>query len=75
MRIYKDNREQFFSTCILKRFLVSLYTIIVIPLTTMAVINRYRTVWGIEAGENYENWLPWLPELKKQGYCEKTPRK
>ena len=36
----------------------------------MVVIKRFRTVWGVEAGKDFENWIPWFPDLKKQGYGE-----
>ncbi|KAM0421126.1 hypothetical protein ACHAPT_011018 [Fusarium lateritium] len=35
----------------------------------MVVIKRFRTVWGIDSGEKFEKWIPWFPELKKQGYA------
>ncbi|KAF4447684.1 hypothetical protein FALBO_16916 [Fusarium albosuccineum] len=35
----------------------------------MVVIKRFRTVWGIDSGEKFENWIPWFPDLKKQGYA------
>ncbi|KAH7169342.1 hypothetical protein DER46DRAFT_624555 [Fusarium sp. MPI-SDFR-AT-0072] len=35
----------------------------------MVVINRFRTVWGVESGKDFENWIPWFPDLKKQGYA------
>ncbi|KAL4731116.1 hypothetical protein ACLX1H_000076 [Fusarium chlamydosporum] len=35
----------------------------------MAVIKRFRSVWGVESGVNFENWVPWFPHLKSQGYA------
>ncbi|KLO92913.1 Uncharacterized protein LW93_4068 [Fusarium fujikuroi] len=35
----------------------------------MIVIKRFRTVWGVESGKDFENWIPWFPDLKKQGYA------
>lgn len=35
----------------------------------MASVLRFRSVWGIETGDNYENWDEWFPALKTQGYC------
>lgn len=35
----------------------------------MASVLRFRSVWGIETGNNYENWDKWYPTLKAQGYC------
>ncbi|CAG8229090.1 unnamed protein product [Penicillium salamii] len=35
----------------------------------MASVLRFRTVWGISPGTNYENWAKWFPTLKKQGYA------
>ncbi|RMJ06627.1 hypothetical protein CDV36_013767 [Fusarium kuroshium] len=35
----------------------------------MVVIKRFRTVWGIDSGEKFDKWIPWFPELKKQGYA------
>ncbi|KAJ5261366.1 hypothetical protein N7478_011961 [Penicillium angulare] len=31
-------------------------------------IDRFRTVWGVEAGPGLENWAKWFPELKAVGY-------
>ncbi|RKL00754.1 hypothetical protein BFJ68_g12620 [Fusarium oxysporum] len=35
----------------------------------MVVIKRFRTVWGVESGKDFENWIPWFPDLKKQGFA------
>ncbi|KAF5976489.1 hypothetical protein FCOIX_7065 [Fusarium coicis] len=35
----------------------------------MVAVKRFRTVWGIESGKDFENWIPWFPDLKKQGYA------
>lgn len=35
----------------------------------MATVLRFRSVWGIETGDNYDNWDKWFPTLKAQGYC------
>ncbi|KAF4497618.1 hypothetical protein FAGAP_6194 [Fusarium agapanthi] len=32
----------------------------------MVVIKRFRTVWGVESGKD---WIPWFPDLKKQGFA------
>ncbi|CAG7917827.1 unnamed protein product [Penicillium olsonii] len=34
----------------------------------MASVLRFRTVWGIAPGPNYEHWAQWFPTLKAQGY-------
>lgn len=34
----------------------------------MASVLRFRTVWGISPGKNYEDWAKWFPTLKAQGY-------
>ncbi|KAI5460851.1 hypothetical protein BGZ63DRAFT_510507 [Mariannaea sp. PMI_226] len=34
----------------------------------MPDVLRFRTVWGVEPGANYENWRNWFPSLKQQGY-------
>ncbi|OGM49405.1 hypothetical protein ABOM_003519 [Aspergillus bombycis] len=34
----------------------------------MSQILRFRSTWGVDTGENYENWQKWLPTLKDQGY-------
>ncbi|KAJ5771972.1 hypothetical protein N7520_002501 [Penicillium odoratum] len=31
-------------------------------------IDRFRTTWGIEPGNNLENWAKWFQELKTLGY-------
>jgi len=33
-------------------------------------ITRFRSVWGIDSGDNLDNWANWFPDLKKQGYGE-----
>ncbi|CAI7615992.1 unnamed protein product [Penicillium bialowiezense] len=35
----------------------------------MASVLRFRTVWGISPGKNYEDWAKWFPTLKAQGYA------
>jgi len=35
----------------------------------MASVLRFRSVWGVDPGNNYENWDKWFPTLKAQGYC------
>ncbi|KAJ5128574.1 hypothetical protein N7448_002291 [Penicillium atrosanguineum] len=32
------------------------------------IITRFRSVWGIDSGDNLNNWANWFPDLKKQGY-------
>ncbi|KAE8152252.1 hypothetical protein BDV25DRAFT_128146 [Aspergillus avenaceus] len=34
----------------------------------MTQIQRFRSTWGIERGDNYANWQRWFPILKAQGY-------
>jgi len=34
----------------------------------MVVIKRFRSVWGVESGDGFKNWISWFPELKNQGY-------
>lgn len=34
----------------------------------MVVIKRFRTVWGVESGDDFQHWIPWFPELKKEGF-------
>ena len=31
-------------------------------------VLRYRTVWGVDPGDNYQDWDEWFPSLKAQGY-------
>lgn len=35
---------------------------------TMASVLRFRSIWGIDPGTNYEHWDKWFPTLKAQGY-------
>ncbi|GAB1192969.1 hypothetical protein APSETT444_002170 [Aspergillus pseudonomiae] len=37
----------------------------------MSQILRFRSTWGVDTGDNYENWRKWLPTLKDQGYGPK----
>ncbi|KAJ5161591.1 hypothetical protein N7492_006983 [Penicillium capsulatum] len=34
----------------------------------MPSVSRFRSIWGIPTGDNYENWAKWFPTLKAQGY-------
>ncbi|KAK1148103.1 hypothetical protein N8T08_010741 [Aspergillus melleus] len=34
----------------------------------MTSVLRFRSIWGVDAGVNYENWAKWFPGLKAQGY-------
>lgn len=34
----------------------------------MPSVSRFRSIWGVPAGDNYENWAKWFPTLKAQGY-------
>ncbi|KAF4947090.1 hypothetical protein FGADI_10720 [Fusarium gaditjirri] len=34
----------------------------------MLLIKRFRTVWGVESGKDFKNWIPWFPDLKEQRY-------
>ncbi|KAH8432844.1 sugar phosphate isomerase/epimerase family protein [Aspergillus melleus] len=34
----------------------------------MTSVLRFRSIWGVDAGVNYENWDKWFPSLKAQGY-------
>jgi hypothetical protein len=36
-------------------------------------ITRFRSVWGIDSGDNLDKWANWFPDLKKQGYS-KSPQ-
>ncbi|POR33482.1 Uncharacterized protein TPAR_06321 [Tolypocladium paradoxum] len=35
----------------------------------MVSVLRFRSVWGVDGGENYEVWNHWFPSLKAQGYA------
>ncbi|KPM35420.1 hypothetical protein AK830_g11149 [Neonectria ditissima] len=34
----------------------------------MPEVLRFRTVWGIAPGPNFDHWKTWFPTLKEQGY-------
>ena len=34
----------------------------------MVVVKRFRSVWGVESGDGFKNWISWFPDLKNQGY-------
>ncbi|KAJ4026838.1 hypothetical protein NW752_001795 [Fusarium irregulare] len=35
----------------------------------MVVIKRFRSVWGVQSGDGFKNWISWFPDLKNQGYA------
>ncbi|KAJ4128209.1 hypothetical protein NW768_008496 [Fusarium equiseti] len=35
----------------------------------MVAIKRFRSVWGVESGDNFKNWISWFPNLGNQGYA------
>ncbi|WZH45848.1 uncharacterized protein QYS62_006916 [Fusarium acuminatum] len=35
----------------------------------MVVIKGFRTVWGVESGDDFQHWISWFPELKKEGFA------
>ncbi|CAG7563104.1 unnamed protein product [Fusarium equiseti] len=39
------------------------------PIYEMVVVKRFRSVWGIESGDGFKNWISWFPDLKNQGYA------
>lgn len=38
----------------------------------MVRIERFRSTWGVEPGENFEAWKPLFVEWKKLGYGKST---
>lgn len=34
----------------------------------MVVIKRFRSVWGVQSGDGFKNWISWFPDLMNQGY-------
>lgn len=38
----------------------------------MVRIERFRSTWGVEPGENFEVWKPLFVEWKKLGYGKST---
>lgn len=52
----------------LQIFNIPVFTTLSSLVTIMVQILRFRTVWGIEPGPNYDHWKKWFPTLKQQGY-------